>query len=113
MARNAQTPALKRSRARKATEAPPDAIEAPAAASMPQPTEAPEPPQPAPPAGKLSLLAALLRREEGATLAEMGAATGWQAHSIRGAISGALKKKQGLQILSTKADGIRTYRIAS
>ena len=42
---------------------------------------------------------------------EMTSATGWQRHSVRGAISGALKKKAGLTILSEKTDGGRVYRI--
>jgi hypothetical protein len=56
----------------------------------------------------------LLRRKEGATIAEMTGATGWQAHSVRGFLAGALKKKLGLEVSSTKdADGERRYRIAS
>ena len=39
-------------------------------------------------------------------------ATGWQAHSVRGAISGAIKKRLGLKVTSEKSDGVRTYRIA-
>ena len=41
----------------------------------------------------------------------MAAATNWQAHSVRGAMSGALKKKLGLAIHSQKTDGVRMYRI--
>lgn len=63
------------------------------------------------PGGKLGVLVGLLTREGGAHLEEMVAATGWQAHSVRGAMSGALKKKLGLTITSEKADGERTYRI--
>jgi hypothetical protein len=59
---------------------------------------------------KLELLIALLRREEGAALPELIAATGWQAHSVRGALAGTLKHK-GFAISSTKVDGIRSYRI--
>lgn len=70
----------------------------------PAPTAPPEPK----PQGKLDTLTELLRREGGATLAELCAATGWQAHSVRGAMSGALKKR-GLEITSTKADGERRY----
>jgi hypothetical protein len=44
----------------------------------------------------------LLRRPEGATVAQIAAATGWQHHTIRGAISGALKKKLGLKIEVTR-----------
>ena len=61
---------------------------------------------------KLSLVIELLRRKDGATLPEMVKATGWQAHSVRGAMSGALKKKLGLKITSTKSDKRgRIYRI--
>jgi hypothetical protein len=72
------------------------------------------PPAPAvsDPRGKLGAVVALLRRPDGASLTDMMAATGWQAHSVRGAMSGALKKKLGLAILSEKTDAGRTYRIA-
>jgi hypothetical protein len=63
---------------------------------------------------KLAQLEARLRRPEGATLDQIGASIGWQAHSVRGAMSGTLKKKQGLTITSDKAeDGQRVYRIAA
>lgn len=61
--------------------------------------------------GKLGEIAALLRRPEGATVEQMIAATGWQAHSVRGAMSGALKKKLGLTIASEKTEAGRIYRI--
>jgi hypothetical protein len=54
---------------------------------------------------------ALLRRKEGATLDQMIKATDWQAHSVRGAMSGALKKKRGLNVISVKEGATRTYRI--
>jgi hypothetical protein len=55
----------------------------------------------------------MLRRSEGATIAQIMAATGWQAHTIRGAFAGALKKKRGLTVTSAKAEGgERVYRIA-
>jgi Protein of unknown function (DUF3489) len=55
----------------------------------------------------------LLRRASGASIEEMMKATGWQAHSVRGVISGALKKKRGLAIISEKSKaGDRRYRIA-
>jgi hypothetical protein len=41
----------------------------------------------------------------------MMAATGWQAHSVRGAIAGAIKKKLKLDVASEKAEGGRVYRI--
>jgi hypothetical protein len=64
-----------------------------------------------PPSGKLGQLAELLQRPKGATLDDMIAATGWQAHSVRGAMSGGLKKVFGYVIASDKTDGKRTYRI--
>lgn len=61
---------------------------------------------------KQALLISLLRREGGATLEELAAATGWQKHSVRGALAGALKRRLGLTILSERTDAGRTYRIA-
>ncbi len=64
------------------------------------------------PGTKQALLIDLLKRKKGATIEEIVEATGWQAHSVRGAISGALKKKLGLAVTSEKvrARG-RVYRI--
>ena len=59
---------------------------------------------------KLDLMIANLCRPEGATVADLMAVTGWQAHSVRGAMAGSLKKK-GHVILSEKIDGQRRYRI--
>ena len=58
---------------------------------------------------KLDLVEGLLRRENGASIAEMVEATGWQQHSVRGALAGALKKR-GLTITSEKVEGTRRYR---
>lgn len=56
----------------------------------------------------------LLKRPDGATLNQLVEVTGWQAHTVRGAMAGALKKKLGLTITSDKATGQeRTYRISS
>ena len=63
------------------------------------------------PTGKLGLVAALLARPEGATIAQISAVTDWQPHSVRGAIAGALKQKHGLAIVSEPADGGRVYRL--
>ena len=54
---------------------------------------------------KQAMLIALLRRNEGASIAEIVAATGWMSHSARGAISGVLKKKLALPVASGKVDG--------
>jgi hypothetical protein len=62
---------------------------------------------------KLSTMLALLRRREGATLEQLTKATGWQSHSVRGAMSGAIKKKMGLTIASAKVAGVRTYHVAT
>lgn len=57
---------------------------------------------------------AMLKRPEGATIAQICEATGWQAHTVRGTFAGAFKKKLGLTITSTKEQGAeRVYRIAS
>lgn len=54
----------------------------------------------------------LLKRSGGATLKELMKATGWQAHSVRGFLSGALGKKMGLTVTSTKAvDEERRYSV--
>lgn len=55
----------------------------------------------------------LLRRKAGATLPDLMAASGWQAHSVRGFLSGTLRKKHGLIIASDRPDGTRRYRIAA
>ncbi len=63
---------------------------------------------------KQTILIEMLRRPNGATIQQMTAKTGWQAHSVRGAISDTLKKKLGLAVTSEKAgDGPRRYRIAA
>ncbi len=68
---------------------------------------------PHPKAGtKLGLLIRLLQRREGAAIPEIRAATGWQAHSMRGAISGTVRKKLGLKVTAElMADRGRVYHI--
>jgi len=66
----------------------------------------PAPKLPTPRSGtKQAQIISLLERPEGVTIAEIVAATSWQAHSVRGMISGALKKKLGLPVTSEKVDG--------
>lgn len=54
---------------------------------------------------KQATLIAMLRAPDGATVAEIMEATGWQSHTVRGAMSGALKKKLGLDVTSEKVEG--------
>lgn len=82
-------------------------------------SEAPASPQPAAPkerkpreGTKQQQMIDLLRRPTGATLVEIVEATGWQQHTIRGAMAGALKKKLGLTITSEKDEARgRVYRL--
>ena len=61
---------------------------------------------------KQAALIAMLRAEGGATIAEIVASTGWQSHTVRGAMSGALKKKLGMEVTSEKDEGRgRVYRL--
>ncbi|ANK79880.1 MAG: hypothetical protein TEF_03030 [Rhizobiales bacterium NRL2] len=61
---------------------------------------------------KQALLIEMLRAENGATIAEIVEATGWQPHTVRGAIAGALKKKLGLDVTSEKVEGRgRVYKL--
>jgi hypothetical protein len=61
---------------------------------------------------KQAQLIEMLKRPEGATIDDIVAAFGWQPHTARGAIAGALKKKLGLDVTSEKVDGRgRVYRL--
>lgn len=63
---------------------------------------------------KKAAILELLRKPDGATIKDLMAATGWQAHSVRGFISGAIVKKMGLTVESEKrSDGDRAYKIAA
>ncbi len=61
--------------------------------------------------GKTALVIAMLQSSKGATLAQIMQATSWQAHTVRGFISGHLKKKLGLAVRSFKRDGDRVYSL--
>jgi hypothetical protein len=68
-----------------------------------KPAKAASTEKPTPRAGtKQAQMIELLKRPEGATVGQIAAATGWQHHTIRGAISGALKKKLGLNVEATR-----------
>jgi hypothetical protein len=61
---------------------------------------------------KLSKVVEMLRAPEGVSIADIMKATDWQAHSVRGAIAGAIKKKLGLSVISERRGDERFYRIA-
>ena len=76
------------------------------------PTEAPTAPVQRRKGTKQETLIEMLRRPEGATIAEIVEALKWQSHTARGAMAGALKKKLGLTITSEVVDGRgRVYAI--
>ena len=64
------------------------------------------------PGTKLVAIIDAMRHPGGVTIAQMMASTGWQAHSVRGAISGMLRKKLGLNVVLAHNDsGERVYRV--
>ena len=64
--------------------------------------------------GKQAMLIEMLKTPEGVTIQQIVEATGWQPHTVRGAISGALKKKLGLEVTSEKVEGRgRVYTLAT
>ena len=63
------------------------------------------------PPSNLDILVGLLRARRGASMAEMTQATGWQPHSIRGAISSAIKRR-GFAVMRFQADRVTRWRIS-
>ncbi|WP_425099325.1 DUF3489 domain-containing protein [Tropicibacter sp. S64] len=90
-----------------ANTAPAGATDAPSEESAPttptQPAAAPKARTPRE-GTKQATLIAMLRAPDGATIEEIMAATGWQSHTVRGAMAGALKKKLGLEVTSEKVE---------
>ena len=60
---------------------------------------------------KKELVIGLLKQPSGASLKEIMAATGWQAHTVRGFMSAQLSKRLGFRVLSFKRQGERAYRL--
>lgn len=84
----------------------------------PEPAHAVAPTPPVPSSGpsqratKQNACLRLLARPDGATIEDLQSATGWQSHSVRGFLAGAVKKKLGFTLLSSKAEGdVRRYRV--
>jgi Protein of unknown function (DUF3489) len=73
----------------------------------PEPADSTDPPA----RSKQAQVIGLLQRPQGATIDEIATVMGWQRHTVRGLISGALKKKLGLQVISEKTERGRLYRI--
>jgi hypothetical protein len=72
------------------------------------------PAPPVPQGSKTATCLAMLRQSDGVSLQQLVQATGWQAHSVRGFLSGAVRKKMGLALESVEApDGIRRYRVTA
>jgi hypothetical protein len=101
-----ETKTTKKASSKKTSKPAPKATKAKQAKAS-KPAKAPRPDS------KKEIVLALLRRDQGATLAEIAKATEWQNHSIRGFVSGHVAKKMGLTVESTKSEGERTYRIVS
>jgi hypothetical protein len=62
-------------------------------------------------ASKQDRVLAQLKSPQGATVAAIGGATGWQPHSVRGFLAGVVRKKLGLNLVSEASDDGRVYRI--
>ena len=66
-----------------------------------------------PPSSKQAAVLAMLREPSGTTIDAIMKATGWQQHSVRGFLTGVIKKKMGFNLVSAIEGGQRIYRIAA
>lgn len=82
-----------------------------AKATVETPARDESPIAPRPLKGKLATVLELISRPDGASSEDLQAATGWQAHSVRGAIAGAIKKA-GHTVVNERTDAGRRYRIS-
>ena len=77
-----------------------------------KPTPQAKAPEPPPATTKADLIVGLLKRAEGASLTELSEAASWQPHSVRGFLSGTLKRKRGLTVATERVDGVLRYRLS-
>lgn len=111
---NKPSPKSPASRARRAAAAPRSKAPSASASASAKPAakKAKSEPAPAPEAPtKQSQLITLLRNPAGASMEQMVALTGWQTHTVRGVLSGALRKRLGLDVQCQRAEGVHRYRI--
>lgn len=90
------------SRSREATERPAPSKHPLPQASVPKPIRA---------SSKLTTVLTMLRAPGGTAIADIMKATGWQQHSVRGFLTGVIRKRLKLDLISDKVDGERRYRI--
>ncbi len=69
------------------------------------------PPGSAKPATRSEEMITMMRTRQGATAQELASAVGWQPHSVRGFISGTIKKRDDLEVSAAKVDGHTRYRV--